>query len=176
MDLQQALWWIIFLLSSISNGPPTGLVVMNYILVVQYIKWTSNRPCCDELYTYGPVYQMDLQEALLWWIKYVQARISNGPPAGIVVMDYIFTIQYIKWTSSKPCCHGLNTYSPVYQMDHHQALLWWIKYLQASISNRPPAGLVVMDHILTVQYIKWTSSRPCTDRLYTYSSVYQMDI
>ena len=145
MDVQQALlWWIKYLRSSIANGPPTGLVVMDYILTVQYIKWTSNRPCCDGLYTYSSVYQMGFQQALFWRIKYFRSGISNGPPAGLV-MNYILTIQYIKWTSGRPCCDGIYAYSPVYRMDLQQALLWWIIYLQSSISNGLTTGLVVMD-------------------------------
>ena len=145
MDLQQTLLlWIKYLQSSISNEPPAGYLVMYYIPTVQYIKWTSYRPC-DGLNTCSPVYQMNLQQAILWCIIYLQSSTTNGPPAGLVVMDSILTVQYIKWTSSRPCCDGLNTYSPVYQMDLQQALLWWIIYLQFSISNGRPAGLVVMD-------------------------------
>ena len=146
MDFLQALlWWIKYLQSSISNEPPAGHLVMYYILTVQYNKWTSSRPCCDGFNTYGPVYQMDFQQALLWWIKYLQSSISNGPPTGLVVMDYILTVQYIKWTSSRPCCDGLNTYGPVYQMDVQEALLSWIIYVQSSISNESPTGFVVME-------------------------------
>ena len=177
MDLLQALlWWIKYLQSSISNEPPAGHLVMYYILTVQYNKWTSSRPCCDGFNTYGPVYQMDFQQALLWWIKYLQSSISNGPPTGLVVMDYILTVQYIKWTSRRPCCDELYTYSLVYQMNPQQALLWWNKYLWSNTSNGPPTGLVVVDSILTFQYIKWTSSRPCCNVLYTYIPVYQMDL
>ena len=146
MDLQQALlWWIKYLQSSISNEPPAGNLVMYYILTVQYIKWTSSWPCCDGLNTYGQVYQMDLLQALLWWIKYLQSSNSNGPPVGLIMMDYILTVQYIKWTTSRPCYDELNTYSSVYEMDLQQTLLLWIKYLRSRISNGPPGDLVVMD-------------------------------
>ena len=63
-----------------------------------------------------------MRKIILVYIFIVQYFKSKYNTTCYHVIKNIFTLHYIEWTSNRPCCDGLNAYSPAYKMDLQQAL------------------------------------------------------